>query len=382
MRILFSATPAHGHILPLLPLARAFRARNDEVALLTSGGLASAFSGEDVEVLAAGPELGELMGEVIARTGADPLAGLTPEQEAEAFAGVRVDLTADVAEDVVRGWRPDVIISEHYDFVGPLLGALLGVPVAVLAFGPAIAPDSAALMASTVRSRWSARGVQVKAPDWYLDTCPPALQIDEWQRPRRHMALRPEPHRNPGSPSRVVASRVHVPEDSARVLVTFGTIFSSPQVLGPILSELGDAGWEVRATTGLVSTAAEYGVDQDRVTLVEFTPLDELLADIDVAVIHGGAGSTLGLLSAGIPLVVVPLGADHQIQADRVTAAGAGVTVSSGANGPDIAKLVAHVLGDASYRAGAQRVAAEIAALPSPDDIAARLRVEVGTWNN
>ncbi|WP_272920831.1 MULTISPECIES: hypothetical protein [Streptomyces] len=35
----------------MLPLTCAFRARHDEVALLTSGGFASAFSGEGIEAL-------------------------------------------------------------------------------------------------------------------------------------------------------------------------------------------------------------------------------------------------------------------------------------------------------------------------------------------
>ena len=40
MRILFSSVPQHGHLLPLLPLARAFQDRGHEVAVLTAAGMA------------------------------------------------------------------------------------------------------------------------------------------------------------------------------------------------------------------------------------------------------------------------------------------------------------------------------------------------------
>ena len=40
---------------------------------------------------------------------------------------------------------------------------------------------------------------------------------------------------------------------------------------------------------------------------------------------HGGAGSTLGALAFGLPLLIVPQGADHFYNADRVVAAGAAV---------------------------------------------------------
>jgi UDP:flavonoid glycosyltransferase YjiC (YdhE family) len=42
---------------------------------------------------------------------------------------------------------------------------------------------------------------------------------------------------------------------------------------------------------------------------------------------HGGSGTTLGALAAGLPLVVVPLFADQPVNARRVAAVGAGLAV-------------------------------------------------------
>ena len=42
---------------------------------------------------------------------------------------------------------------------------------------------------------------------------------------------------------------------------------------------------------------------------------------------HGGSGTTLGALAAGLPLVIVPLFADQPANAKRVAEVGAGLVV-------------------------------------------------------
>ncbi|WP_158842320.1 hypothetical protein [Saccharothrix deserti] len=44
------------------------------------------------------------------------------------FTGTRVDMTFERALAVAREQRPDLFVSEHTDFVGPLVAAALGVP--------------------------------------------------------------------------------------------------------------------------------------------------------------------------------------------------------------------------------------------------------------
>jgi UDP:flavonoid glycosyltransferase YjiC (YdhE family) len=74
-------------------------------------------------------------------------------------------------------------------------------------------------------------------------------------------------------------------------------------------------------------------------------------------------------LAAGVPMAVVPLFADQPWNAERVEALGAGIALDGG---PDeaIARLrdaVVRITGDPSYRSTAQRVAAEMRALPPVD---------------
>jgi UDP:flavonoid glycosyltransferase YjiC (YdhE family) len=74
----------------------------------------------------------------------------------------------------------------------------------------------------------------------------------------------------------------------------------------------------------------------------------------------------LGALAAGLPLVVMPLFADQPNNAARVADVGAGIALPARVVSPaDIRGALSRVLEDGSFRSAAQRVAAEIAALPA-----------------
>ena len=102
----------------------------------------------------------------------------------------------------------------------------------------------------------------------------------------------------------------------------------------------------------------------------------DVLPRARVVVCHGGSGTTLGALAAGVPLVVTPLFADQPDNGRRVAAIGAGLVVDPrdpgahrGAVHPgDLRDAIAAVLGDDAYARAAARVASEIRALPPADE--------------
>ena len=90
---------------------------------------------------------------------------------------------------------------------------------------------------------------------------------------------------------------------------------------------------------------------------------------------HGGSGSTLAALAAGVPQALVPLFVDGPVNAARVAELGAGVALDGAdAVAGELAAAVAAVLGDPAHRAAARAVADEIAALPPIDDAVALLQ--------
>jgi UDP:flavonoid glycosyltransferase YjiC (YdhE family) len=81
---------------------------------------------------------------------------------------------------------------------------------------------------------------------------------------------------------------------------------------------------------------------------------------------HGGAGTLLTALSCGVPQLVFPGAGDRRVNAALLTARGAGMSV-------ELADLDRSTLDrmavDPALRAAAAEVAAEMAAMPHPDDV-------------
>jgi UDP:flavonoid glycosyltransferase YjiC (YdhE family) len=95
--------------------------------------------------------------------------------------------------------------------------------------------------------------------------------------------------------------------------------------------------------TGLRSTS--------NVLVTDYAPHATLLPDADVVVAHAGLGTVAAALDAGVPLVCMPFDRDQPLNAARVVAVGAGVTVDG-----DLGAAVERVLGDASFRAAAKAI--------------------------
>jgi UDP:flavonoid glycosyltransferase YjiC (YdhE family) len=121
---------------------------------------------------------------------------------------------------------------------------------------------------------------------------------------------------------------------------------------------------------------AALGAPPPNVHVEQWVPQAAVLAHASAVVCHGGSGTTLGALAAGIPLVVVPLFADQPENARRVAEVGAGIAVGPEAPSESIRstvdpaavrEAVEAVLADGGYQAAAARLADEIRALPTAD---------------
>jgi UDP:flavonoid glycosyltransferase YjiC (YdhE family) len=104
-----------------------------------------------------------------------------------------------------------------------------------------------------------------------------------------------------------------------------------------------------------------------------------VLPKADVFVHHGGTGSVLGALAAGLPQVILPQGADQFLNADTLAGMGAARVVQNDDLRPGaIGDATSALLGDPPERRAAARIAAEIAALPAPAEVVPRLVDLVG----
>lgn len=88
----------------------------------------------------------------------------------------------------------------------------------------------------------------------------------------------------------------------------------------------------------------------------------DVLPSCSAVLTHGGHGTVIKALAAGVPLVVAPLGRDQPDNAARVVHAGAGVRISKKASVPALRDAIARVLDEPGYHSAARRMAATLAA--------------------
>ncbi|WP_433132763.1 glycosyltransferase [Micromonospora sp. CA-240977] len=377
MRVIFTGVPLLGHLLHQLPTARAFHDQGHAVSLLAPESVTRFFAAEEFEMVPAGADPNALRAEVLRRTGEDVTAGASLGAQLEAFGNARIDLSVAPTVAAARAWQPDLVVADPTDVLAPLVAAILDVPCATLTVGPEGSPEFQQKLRQRISGQYQSRGLTPRQARWVLDVCPPGMQRDDWQAPERWRPVRPQAHRAPRG-HRTPALRT--PVGQPRILVTFGTLFTDPERLNPILRALAATGAALRVPLGLTAAADDFDVGHEGVTFEPFVPLHDLLADIDLVVCHGGAGTVLGVLAAGLPMVVVPQGADQSMHADRAANAGAAVHLRPEDFTPEaVSRAVDAVLGTPTYRNNASRLAGQIAAMPSPAEVASALAAEFRT---
>ena len=88
----------------------------------------------------------------------------------------------------------------------------------------------------------------------------------------------------------------------------------------------------------------------------------DVLPACSAVLTHGGHGTVIKALAAGVPLVVAPLGRDQPDNAARVVYAGAGLRVSRKASVADLRNALGRVLEEPRFLTAARRMAAILAA--------------------
>jgi MGT family glycosyltransferase len=151
------------------------------------------------------------------------------------------------------------------------------------------------------------------------------------------------------------------PGDEPLVLVGLSTTFMDQlDLLRRIASALGTLPVRGLMTTG-PTVRAEAIEAPANVTVVKAAPHSQVLRHAAAAVTHGGHGTLIKALAAGVPVVALPMGRDQADNATRLEATGAGVRVRPGARASKISGAVGSVLGDPRFAHAARRVARGIA---------------------
>ena len=95
--------------------------------------------------------------------------------------------------------------------------------------------------------------------------------------------------------------------------ITLGTVplFNQLATFDVLFDAVADVDIDVVATIGANNDPAALAAPPANVHVYQWLPLHPLLDLCDAVMCHGGSGTTLAALNAGLPLVVVPQGADQ-----------------------------------------------------------------------
>ncbi|MEH3157404.1 MAG: glycosyltransferase [Gordonia paraffinivorans] len=356
MRVLFSSLGSYGHTLPLVPLARAAADAGHDVAFASTEAMAPTLSAAGLRTVGVGIAIREAFAQLgLADVAPADRARIPGIQESiqRAFgeilpAAYRADLLDVIARD-----RPDLVVAEAGNIGAMQAAAVAGVPSVRHGIGRGLTFGYLA----------------EELP--HLDIYPPSMQDREvldlpGLRPLRSVSATGE-----GPLPPIVDRDTTLP----LVYVTLGTEFGSAAVLDVIVRAIDTGDRRVLVAAGPTIDAAALGGYSDLVEVAAWVPQAAVVDRAALVVHHGGAGTTLGTCAAGVPHLVVPQGADQFRNAEAVVTRGVGeqvlpVEVSVATITSAVERLL---LSDSLVRSACTDVAAEIAAMPSPDEVAADL---------
>ena len=161
------------------------------------------------------------------------------------------------------------------------------------------------------------------------------------------------------------------PGDRPRVLVSRSTVAADPRrdrLMPAVAAAAAGTDLEVVLVRPDRWTARRPLPPNVRAT--GWLPLPTVLPAAAVIVHHGGAGTLMTALASGVPQLVVPGAGDRRVNAELVAARGAGLAVDvPGITAPVLERLVS----EPGLARAAHEVAAEIAAMPAPSEVASEL---------
>lgn len=355
MRFLFTSTAGLGHLLPLLSLARTARESGHDVVLaspaahadrITAAGLAHA--------VVAAPTDADRQAARDLRPGDFVAAGK------QIFGSLNPRAAYPRIASVIDAWKPDAVISEGAEFAGPLAAERAGLPVV------RIHPGLAGL---TVWEELAAPILDELRTELGLRTDPSG----HWLLERPQVGYFPSSF-DPAGEREPLVTRVR-PRDlpvAGRerdlVYVTFGT-----ELVGqPSFPDLARVCATAAATTGLEVVVSIAHADRDAVgdlgaaRVERWVDHRSILPRGRAVICHGGAGTLLGALAAGTPVIAIPFFADQPYNAAQLAATGTGSAVPPG---PDLGLRIGVALDsiDAGTYERCAAIAAEIARLPDID---------------
>lgn len=380
MRILVSSCAGYGHLHPLLPLARTLADGGNEVAVAVASDLGARAEAAGFKTFAVGITAGAGFGRLAELFPDRRFDRLLPEEifgwyVPHLFAEVLAPAMLADLDGLVADWKPDLILHETLEFAGPVAAAATGIPSVCMTLGLRLPDAIVDAVALAVAPLWRERGL---SPDptagiyrhLCLDITPPSFQPYESERGRA--VLRPL---RPVAVAAVTGEKLPAWIEAERhrplIYMTLGTNTNTDlSMFRAAIDGMIGVDLDLLVTIGFENDPELLAPLPDNAHLERYVPQSLLLARCAAVICHGGAGTTFNSLAEGLPLLVLPQGADQYVIADLVKAAGAGLKLAPAEVNPaSVRDAILALLGDHRFGAAAGNLKAEIGAMPGPEAV-------------
>jgi UDP:flavonoid glycosyltransferase YjiC (YdhE family) len=375
VRVLVSAVPAVGHVVPLLDLAQAMQSAGHEVRFATNAECHHLVAAAGLRPVDAG------MGSVAMR---DERRRRWPETDRQPasqwatrmWAQIMAPSTLQDLLPIVAEWQPHVLVHDEGDYAGPVAAVKSGIPWVTHAWGSPLRPTGELIeLEELVSPLWTTSGLNVPASGGLyrhalVNPCPRFLQSDL-------------PGVSVAWPVRPMTFDQESEPLIADAYVGFGTVPTFANALSELTAAVRsctDRGMRVVVTAPSQDLREKLAaIDHHLVEARDFVNLGTLLPACEIAITHAGAGTVLASLGAGVPMVLVPRGTPSQIRMARAC-----VTAGVGRSCIDelaIEATVNQVLSNPAIATEAQNAASYIATMPAATAVVARVEALVGNWS-
>lgn len=372
MRILFTFAGGSGHFEPLRPIARAAAAAGHTIAFAAQPALVPV-------VKAAGFATFSTAGSTFSSEPQRlPLLPVDLEREQralrEGFARRLARQRADALLATCEEWRPDLLVCDETDFGAMVAAERLGLPYAsvlVIAAGSFVRKEVVGEALAELRA---AHGLP---PDpeltmlsryQVLSPFPPSYRDPAFPLPATAYSIRPlTPTPAPAQPA---LPRPLALPDAPTIYFTLGTVFNveSGDLFERVLAGLATLPINAIVTVGRELDPAIFEPQPPNIQILRYIPLETTLPHCAAVISHGGSGSVIGALAHGLPMVLLPMGADQPQNAGRCAELGVAQVLDVVVATPDdVREALMRVLDDPSYRQRAERLRDEISSLPPPE---------------
>ncbi|MFE6509244.1 glycosyltransferase [Nocardioides sp. NPDC057767] len=362
MRILGVSTAGAGHFNPMKPWLKRLAECGHEVTVVGPPGLAAAAHEFEFRVGAA-PDPASVAA-IWQRVAESPMEVSRELVLRDLFGRLNSEAMIPAVRAAIDDLRPDLVLRDPAEYASALAAAEAGVPHVRL-------------------------GVSLCSQIAFFESA--AAPVLEAWRPGLHREIVDSPllTRFPASldPSPVSATgRYRVGEPPARD-VDPGFVYATLGTVAPTMPPMRPWFGIVAEVLGALPVRAVFTIGHDldpariaaapNVRIETWADHADVLSRAAVVVHHGGSGTVLDALAAGVPQVIVPLFADQGANGAAIVKAGVGTALphSGGSafhipQGGEVERLqtiVAETMASDTVRGRAAEVAAELSALPELD---------------